>query len=285
MQIPLILDPTTGQSLTSQLVGQLRDAIRRGRIARGTKLPSSRRLSEQLGVSRNTVVRAYEELSSEGYVEARPASCVAVAADLPDSLSLPPDAAPGLHRDDGGDHVQMPMPALTLRSQDLVSRNRNRLSFDFFPGRPNAGLFPVKTWRRLMQNCLSHGGAVGLAQYADPAGSIVLRTAIASHLAVTRGIVAEASRIVIVSGIQEGISIAARLFLAPGTVGAVENPGYQGAVFAFEAAGAAVVSIDVDAHGLMTEALPHRHVALAYVTPVPPISDRPHPGRLAPPSS
>jgi GntR family transcriptional regulator / MocR family aminotransferase len=267
MQIPLILDPTSGQSLTSQLVGQLRDAIRRGRIARGTKLPSSRRLSEQLGVSRNTVVRAYEELSSEGYVEARPASCVAVAADLPDSLSLPPDAAPGLHRDDGGDHVQMPMPALKLRSQDLVNRNRNRLSFDFFPGRPNAGLFPVKTWRRLMQNCLSHGGAVGLSQYADPAGSIVLRTAIASHLAVTRGIVAEASRVVIVSGIQEGISIAARLFLAPGAVGVVENPGYQGAVFAFEAAGAAVVSVDVDAHGLMTEALPHRHVALAYVTP------------------
>jgi GntR family transcriptional regulator / MocR family aminotransferase len=267
MQIPLILDQSTGQSLTSQLVGQLRDAIRRGQIARGTKLPSSRRLSEQLGVSRNTVVRAYEELSSEGYVEARPASCVAVAADLPDSLSLPPDAAPGLHRDDGGDHVPMPMPALKLRSQDLVNRNRNRLSFDFFPGRPNAGLFPVKTWRRLMQNCLSHGGAVGLSQYADPAGSIVLRTAIASHLAMTRGIVADASRVVIVSGIQEGINIAARLFLAPSAAAAVENPGYQGAVFAFEAAGAEVVRVDVDADGLMVDALPQRHIALAYVTP------------------
>lgn len=70
MQIPLILDPSADQSLTSQLVGQLRDAITRGRIARGTKLPSSRRLSEQLGVSRNTVVRAYEELCSEGYADA-----------------------------------------------------------------------------------------------------------------------------------------------------------------------------------------------------------------------
>jgi GntR family transcriptional regulator/MocR family aminotransferase len=267
MQIPLVLDPSASQSLTSQLVEQLRDAIRRGRIGRGTKLPSSRRLSEQLGVSRNTVVRAYDELSIEGYVEARPASCVAVAAELPDSLALPADAAPGLHRDDAGERTSMPMPALELRSQDLVNRSRSRLSFDFFPGRPNAGLFPVKTWRRLIQNCLSHGGAVGLSQYADPAGAIALRTAVASHLAMTRGIVAEASRVIIVSGIQEGISIAARLFLRPGTPAVVENPGYQGAVFAFEAAGADVVSADVDTGGLIVDALPQRPVALAYVTP------------------
>src|SRR3984957_222760 len=267
MQIPLILDPTTGQSLTSQLVGQLRDAIRRGRIARGTKLPSSRRLSEQLGVSRNTVVRAYEELSSEGYVEARPASCVAVAACLPDSMMAPPDAAPGLHHDEGRDGVDMPMPALQPRCQDLVNRSRNRLSFDFFPGRPNAGLFPIKTWRRLLQNCLSHGGAVGLSQYGDPAGSIALRTAIAGHLAVTRGVVAEASRIIIVSGIQEGINIAARLFLGPGTAAVVENPGYKGAVFGFAAAGAEIISVPVDDHGLAVAGLPSRHAALAHVTP------------------
>jgi GntR family transcriptional regulator / MocR family aminotransferase len=127
MQMPLVLDPSAGQSLTSQIVEQLRDAIRRGRITRGTKLPSSRRLSEQLGVSRNTVVRAYEELSSEGYVEARPASCIAVAADLPDCHALPPDAAPGLQRDEASERRSMPMPALALRAPDLVHRNRGRL--------------------------------------------------------------------------------------------------------------------------------------------------------------
>jgi GntR family transcriptional regulator/MocR family aminotransferase len=267
MQMPLVLDPSAGQSLTSQIVEQLRDAIRRGRITRGTKLPSSRRLSEQLGVSRNTVVRAYEELSSEGYVEARPASCVAVAADLPDSHALPPDAAPGLQRDEASERRSMPMPALALRAPDLVHRNRGRLSFDFFPGRPDAGLFPIKTWRRLIQNCLSHGGAVGLSQYGDPAGAIALRAAIASHLAMTRGIVAEASRIVIVSGIQEGINIASRLFLAPGAAGLVENPGYQGAAYAFEASGAEVLSAGIDSGGLVVDALPEQPVALAYVTP------------------
>jgi GntR family transcriptional regulator / MocR family aminotransferase len=266
MQIPLILDPSTDRSLTSQLVGQLRDAITRGRIARGTKLPSSRRLSEQLGVSRNTVVRAYEELCSEGYVEARPASCVAVAACLPDGMAVPAHAAPGLHHDDGDEAVEMPMPP-PPRCQDLVNRSRNRLSFDFFPGRPNAGLFPIKTWRRLLQNCLSHGGAVGLSQYGDPAGSIALRTAIAGHLAVTRGIVADASRIIVVSGIQEGINVAARLFLRRGTLAVVENPGYQGAVFAFAGAAAEIISVPVDNHGLMVAGLPSRRAALAYVTP------------------
>ena len=218
-------------------------------------------------MSRNTVVRAYEELCSEGYVEARPASCVAVAACLPDSMMAPADAAPGLHHHDARRNVEMPMPALQPRCQELVNRSRNRLSFDFFPGRPNAGLFPIKTWRRLLQNCLSHGGAVGLSQYGDPAGSIALRTAIASHLAVTRGIVAEASRIIIVSGIQEGINIAARLFLGPGTAAVVENPGYQGAVFGFAAAGAEIVSVPVDDHGLVVAGLPSRRAALAYVTP------------------
>jgi GntR family transcriptional regulator / MocR family aminotransferase len=267
MQVPLILDPSAEQSLTAQLVAQLRDAITRGRIARGAKLPSSRRLSEQLGVSRNTVVRAYEELCSDGYAEARPASCIAVAATLPDSMVAPADVAPGLHRHDDAGATEMPMPVLAPRCQDLVNRERNRLSFDFFPGRPNAGLFPVKTWRRLIQNCLSHGGAVGLSQYGDPAGLIALRTAIAAHLAVTRGIVAEASRIVIVSGIQEGINIAARLFLGPGSTAIVENPAYQGAAFAFAAAGAEIVSVPVDEHGLTLTGLPSRRAALLYVTP------------------
>src|SRR5260370_8283916 len=121
MQIPLILDPSTDQSLTSQLVGQLRDAITRGRIARGTKLPSSRRLSEQLGVSRNTVVRAYEELCSEGYAEARPASCVAVAAFLPDSMAVPTDAAPGLHLPERSHSAETPIPASHPRCHTLVN--------------------------------------------------------------------------------------------------------------------------------------------------------------------
>jgi GntR family transcriptional regulator/MocR family aminotransferase len=269
MQIPVLLDRSRAESLTTQLVEQLRDAIRHTRIAAGARLPSSRRLSEQLGISRNTVVRAYEMLLMEGYVESRPASGIFVAASLPDDLMRPALVASAPTAPDGEPAApwQMPMPLLIARAQDLVHQNRNRLSFDFFPGRPNAGLFPVKTWRRLLQNCLSHGGAIGLSHYGDPAGLAVLRSAIASHLAAARGVVADASRIVIVSGIQEGINIAARLFLAPGTLSAVENPCYQGAAFAFEAAGAEIASVPVDNDGLIVEELPQRPTSLLYVTP------------------
>ena len=107
----------------------------------------------------------------------------------------------------------------------------------------------------------------GLTQYGDPAGLPALRTAIANHLAASRGIVADPRRIVIVSGVQEGLNIAARLFLARGTLGVVEDPCYRGAVSAFEATGAEVESVAVDQDGLIADRLPRRTTSLLYLTP------------------
>src|ERR1700759_3391181 len=83
MQLLILLDNTRRETLTEQLVEQIRDAVRKGRIARGARLPSSRNLADQLGISRNTVVRAYENLILEGHIEARPASGVFVAEEPP----------------------------------------------------------------------------------------------------------------------------------------------------------------------------------------------------------
>ena len=266
MQIPLLLDRSRPSSLAAQVAEQLRDAIMQGRIALGTRVPSSRRLADQLGISRNTVVRAYEWLIVEGYVESRPASGMFVAQDIAErkqSLAGPPSGP----ADEGGTYASMPMPFAPVRAQDLADQSRHRLLFDFFPARSNASLFPLKTWRRLLQNALSHGGAAGLSQYTDPAGLAVLRTAIGSHVAASRGIVADVSRIIVTGGIQEGINIAARLFLDSGATAAVENPCYQGARFAFEAAGAKVVTVPVDADGLIPDELPRASASLLYVTP------------------
>jgi GntR family transcriptional regulator/MocR family aminotransferase len=265
MQIPLLLDRSRPVTLAVQIVEQLRDAILQGRIAPGARMPSSRKLADQLDVSRNTVVRAYEWLMIESYVEARPASGVFAAERLPDHKPRP-NLASALAPHPGS-HSPMPLPYASIRAPDLVARSRNRLAFDFFPGRPSAGLFPLKTWRRLLQASLSHGGAVGLAQYSDPAGLAVLRTAIASHVAAARGIVADVGRIVVTGGVQEGINIAARLFLGPGTISAIENPCYQGARFAFEASGAQVVAVPVDREGIIPDALADVPAALVYVTP------------------
>jgi GntR family transcriptional regulator / MocR family aminotransferase len=265
MQIPVLLDRSRREPLTSQLVDQLRDAIQHARIRPGARLPSSRRLSEQLSVSRNTVVRAYDTLIVEGFVEARPASGMFVASQLPgDPVEKRADEQEPAR---AGALSHMPLPPLPLRLPSVVDQQRNRLSFDFFPGRPSAALFPVKTWRRLLQANLSHGGAVGLSQYGDPAGLPALRLLIADHLATTRGIVADPGRIIIVNGAQEGISIAARLFLNHGTPSAIEDPCYQGAAFAFEATGSEITSVAVDSKGLMPDELPRRPTALLYVTP------------------
>ena len=226
MQISVLLDRSRPESLTTQMVDQIREAIRCARIGPGTRLPSSRRLSEQLAISRNTVVRAYDLLLMEGIVESRPASGIYVAEQLPRST------APVQRVSDPRDHAlrtRMPMPLRYRRVQAALHAVRNRLLYDFFPGRPSADLFPLKTWRRLLQRNLSHGGGAGLTQYGDPAGLPALRTAIANHLAAARGIVADPSRIVIVSGIQEGLTLAARLFLTRGALSVVEDPCYQGA--------------------------------------------------------
>jgi len=147
MQIPLLLDRSRPASLTSQIAEQLRDAILQGRIAPGARMPSSRKLAEQIDVSRNTVVRAYEWLTIEGYVEARAASGVFATQRLPDRPQPSATAAP---TSDAGPASPMPMPYGPLRAPDLVNQNRSRLAFDFFPGRPSAALFPLKTWRRLL---------------------------------------------------------------------------------------------------------------------------------------
>ena len=247
MQISLLLDRTRGDTLTAQLAGQLRDAIRLGRIAPGVRLPSSRRLSEQLGIGRNTVVRAYETLEIESYVESRPASGMFATmppamprpeprfGDQPQRAASTPNGTPIGVRVNGRDMA----PAISTRPGtriEPVATSRARLSFDFAPGLPNANLFPLKTWRRLLQTCLARGGPPGLPQTGDLFGLTALRAAIASHLGAARGIVAEPGQIAIVSGAREAIAIAIRLLVRPGALVCVEDPCYRPAVAAFQAA-------------------------------------------------
>lgn len=261
MQLSVLLDRSRPETLTTQVVEQIRDAIRCSRIASGARLPSSRQLSEQLEISRNTVVRAYDLLIIEGLVETRPASGVYVADRLP--------VTPVARATDIGASMQtrMPLPLRLARTQPISHAAQKRLLYDFAPGRPAAELFPLKTWRRLLQHNLTHNGSAGLTQYGDPAGLPALRTAIAQHLSVTRGITADPSRIIIVSGIQEALTLASRLYLARGRLAVVEDPCYEGAVLAFEAAGAEIAYAAVDHHGLMPDELPQRAASLLYTTP------------------
>ena len=164
----------------------------------------------------------------------------------------------------GASRWSMPIPSMP---RPAASRGRARAAYDLTPGRTHAQLFPLKLWRRLILGQLAHGGAAGLTDSGEPAGLPALRSAIATHLAATRGVSAEPHRIFVTSGIQEGAGLLARLFLNAGSLAAMEDPGPSGVRLAFEATGAEVVGVAVDSEGLATDDLPRRPTALFYVTP------------------
>jgi GntR family transcriptional regulator/MocR family aminotransferase len=259
MQIPVLLDRSRTEALTGQLATQLRDAIRRDMIPSGTRLPSSRRLADQLGISRNTAVRAYDVLVLEGYAETRPASGVFAAKPALVGQATAAAAMPGAE-------AAPEVPPYAQRKL-RPGGDQHRLSFDFFPSRPNASLFPLRTWRRLLLSCLSRAGASEVCRHGDPGGLFDLRAALSAFLATTRGIVADPARIIITNGAQEAIWLAARTLLAPGAVAVVEDPCYASAASVFEAQGADLLGVPLDADGLVADALPPGPAALLYLTP------------------
>ena len=264
MSIPLLLDRSRSETLTTQLVDQLRDAIRRGRIAPGARMPSSRSLADQLAIARNTVMHAYETLVIEGYADSRPASGIFAATVLP----APPAGLAAASWPESVNHSRsalLPVPVVSPL-KDIVWP-RGSLPFDFSPSVPAPSLFPLKTWRRLLQGALSKGGANGMAQLGDPAGLAALRTALSHHLAASRGITVDPGQILVLSGIREGIALVSRLLLAPGRSVVVETPAYSTATAIFELAGAETLHVPVDEDGLRSDRLPERAATLLYVTP------------------
>lgn len=266
MRIPVDLDRSLAQPLASQLAAQLRQVIRHGHVASGTRLPSSRELAAQLGIARNTVVRAYDELSIEGLVESRAASGFFAVGEhvLGKARSPSCDAAtkPSTQKVyDSRLPLPVPLPALTHIDVD------RRLRYDFAPNRSRPELFPAKAWRRLIQGYLSYGAALGMGDYGDPSGLYALRTAIATHLAVSRGLGAEPAQVLVTGGVQEGLNLIARLFLGPGKTAVVEDPCYRGASAAFESSGATLEGVRVDEDGLVAEALPNARRTILYLTP------------------
>ena len=263
MHLPLLLDRSGADGLMDQIVSQLRLAITQAQLTRGSPLPSTRRLADQLNVARNTVIRAYETLSVEGLVESRPASGFFVTGGPATGQPLPLRPAPAVR----ASLWTMPIPAMPVPVAQRATMLRNRVTHDFAPGRAHPALFPLKLWRRLLLKQLASGGASCLTDAGEVAGLPALRAAISTDLATTRGVMADPSRIIITSGIQEGISLAARLFLHRGTTAVVEDPCASGAALAFAATGSEVVSVAVDGAGLVVDNLPQRPVALLYATP------------------
>lgn len=263
----LSVDEEATEPLFRQLYERLRAAVLAGELRPGTRLPSTRALAAALGVSRNTVMAAFEQLLAEGYLEGRVGAGTYVTHTLPDELLTlrqrmrPVEAAPGSAK------------PLSRRGKMLTATpvSYSRAAGPpraFRIGVPAADAFPFELWSRLVARrwrIAPHE----LLGYGEPAGYRPLREAIAAYLAVARGVRCDAGQVVIVGGSQQALDLAARLLLDDGDAVWMEEPGYQGARAAFRGAGARVVAVPVDGEGLDVAAgsalCPD--AAMAYVTP------------------
>lgn len=223
-----------GETLQRGLYGALRHAILHGQLQAQSWLPGSRTIAARLGISRNTVNAALEQLAIEGYLyRERRGSRVA---------ALPPRAS---------DVVTHTAPvALPARLQALPSvLSRDTPPLLFTPGTPAINYFPLPLWRRLLDRALREEGSQ-LLGYGEAAGEWPLRAAIARHLALSRRIHCDARQIVITEGALEGIALCTQLLSEPGQRAWVEDPGYFGVKSAFLAAGLEIEGIAVDSEGM-----------------------------------
>lgn len=240
-----------------QLHECLRQGIRSGTLASGARLPASRALAAELGVARNSVLYAYEQLASEGFILAnRRGSVVAPLAGRLAAAEQPRQDTPA------------PRASLSRRAQNMPALPGSETSAAFAPGVPALGEFPVLRWRRTLDKAWASQRPADL-NYADPAGEPALREAIAGHLRVARGALVDAAQVFITDGTQGSLDLAARAFADAGDKVWMENPGYQGAVAAFRAAQLKTVGIVVDAEGMAPTASDwlRQRPRLIYTTP------------------
>lgn len=240
------------EPLYAQLYEDLRQSIVTGELPKGARLPSTRRLAEKLDVSRNTVVDAFDQLCSEGYLTSQVGSGTFVAENLPERhtrVRPPTESNSSLYVPD----LQAQVPSLSERADHLMDHSLSPLSDPveqqaFRPGIPAFDAFPIERWSKLASRRWRTLPASQL-EYGNPAGYPPLREAVAEYLRTARGARCEAEQVIIVSGIQQAFSLAGRVLLDPGDEVFVEDPGFPRMRGAFAAVGAQVRSIPVDEEG------------------------------------
>jgi len=256
----LRLDPASATPLFQQLYDAIKCGVLEFRIRPGAQLPPTRGLAKQLGISRQTVIVAYAQLTAEGFLAGTVGKGTFVNSRLPIAAARrAPGPGAALH-------------LLSERGARFVDHRASMVTHEGAPrafrlGMPGLDSFPFSIWARLESRCWRQAGAdLG---YADPAGLPRLRELLAAHLSTSRGVHCAAEQIVITSGSQQALFLIATLLLAPGDAVWVEDPGYRGASGALYAAGARVCPIPVDAEGLSVAlgAKHHPGARLVYSTP------------------
>jgi GntR family transcriptional regulator / MocR family aminotransferase len=263
-ELPFAL-PTDGRPLQAAISDAIRSAMQVGRLPPGARLPSSRDLARQLRVARGTVVLAYEQLRGEGYLRAARGAGTSVVDSFPERWFAPDSPSTSAPRTNRG-------VALSKRGALLA-----RSSFPyrllpparpFLPHYPAVDAFPSALWGRLIARHARDPRPDRL-RGVDARGYEPLREAIAEHLRVHRGVECSGDAVLIVSGTQQILDLAARLLLDDGDAVWMEDPGHFGAREVLEGAGARLVPVPVDGFGIdVDEGIAKAPGArMAYVTP------------------
>jgi len=254
------LERESATPLFRQLYARLKDAILQGALVPGARLPATRELCRLLGVSRQTVLAAYDQLTAEGYLRGGVGQGTFVDQALPLARQAPAPGAPGLLR------------ALPERGAALATSMARIRLYDgplraFRPSMPGLDLFPFELWRKLEARHLRGSGPY--LGYGPANGYAPLRELLCAYLRASRGVVCTPEQIVITSGSQQALYLLAQLLLAPGDEVWVESPGYQGACAPMLVAGARVKTVPVTSEG-MDVAYGARHypnARLVFATP------------------
>jgi GntR family transcriptional regulator / MocR family aminotransferase len=256
-ELLLTIDREGPVALHRQLERALQDAIRSGRLGPGSALPSTRSLSEELGVSRGVVVEAFEQLTAEGYLESRPGGKTRVASRVPEATR-----AGRSRRDRSHDIDPVPDESIVLPTHAF-----NRLRFDFSFGRPDVTTFPRQTWLRSLKRVLNEAPAEELS-YLDGRGALVLRQALASYLNRVRATEATPGRVIITNGFAQAQRLVLQVLRSQGARRiAMEDPGQVDTRRAADLTGMEIVPVPVDEEGLIVERLASADVASCVVTP------------------
>jgi GntR family transcriptional regulator / MocR family aminotransferase len=232
------LDRHSEQPLYEQLEQWLRGAVREGRLAAGARLPSSRGLAAELGISRGVVTSVYDQLAAEGYLDTRQGAAVRVAQGV---RAQPP---------------RPPAPPLTPR-----------FAYDFTPGLPDLAGFPRDRWLRSLRIAWRES-ALDAVGYGDPRGASEFREALADYLGRVRGAAADPEHMIVCTGFRQGLALTCRWLAASGIDRvALEDPGWHAQRLIVEDAGLQVTPIPVDHHGLDVPALRQSGADAVIVTP------------------
>lgn len=270
MDLTVTLDDKSEVPLHRQLQEELRQSILSGRLSPGNRLPSTRALARSLGVSRTTVTQCYEDLISEGYLQAAIGSGTFICQHLPDELLRTESVERSARQSSPRRQLRLSTYGnRAFKSLQPERRSANaRVSFRHW--RPAFDQLPLRHWRRLvLRHFRSNSGAV-FDYTDDPFGFAPLREAIANYLGRSRAVRCEPSQVFICSGAQRAVDLVTRVLIDPGDRVAMEDPGYLGARQVFEAQGAELVPVRVDESGIVVGELkenPTSAIRLVYVSP------------------